>query len=94
MLDLKKMTSERGEISKSDLVVYIKQSKMWKGIMESKSKTCSQSQPISKVNQSESISQLSNQKSKALLYLLRIQTNKTIFPQTVYHAMVPMTYDS
>ena len=35
MLDLKKMTSERGEISKSDLVVYIKQSKMWKGIMES-----------------------------------------------------------
>ena len=47
--ELKKMSSERGEISKSDLVVYIKQSKMWKGIMESKPKSCSQSKPISKV---------------------------------------------
>merc|ERR1711936_1082735 len=49
MLDLKKMSSERGEISKSDLVVYIKQSKMWRGIMESKPKSSSQSKTITKV---------------------------------------------
>ena len=49
MTQLRRLGSERGEVSKSDLVGFIKQSKIWKGIMESKAKTCTQPQPIAKV---------------------------------------------
>ena len=47
---MRRLESSEHGVSKSELIVFIKQSKIWKGIMESKAKTCTQSTPISKVN--------------------------------------------
>ena len=38
MSSLKEMSNNKGEISKNDLLVHVKNSKIWKGFLESKTK--------------------------------------------------------
>ena len=49
MTELRRLGSSE-QVSKPELIVFIKQSKIWKGIIESKATTCTQSPSVAKVN--------------------------------------------
>ena len=49
MSSLKEMSNNKGEISKNDLLVHVKNSKIWKGFLESKTKNNTSGSNVAKV---------------------------------------------
>ena len=50
MSSLKEMSNNKGEISKNDLLVHVKNSKIWKGFLESKTKNNTSGSNVAKVH--------------------------------------------
>ena len=50
MSSLKEMSNNEGEISKNDLLVHVKNSKIWKGFLESKTKNNTSGSNVAKVH--------------------------------------------